>query len=190
MSRAFRVRVKQSLKRDLRGADEICTELELLEILPKERMGQLLRDELIGRGYEEADEGKLNRKQGNVTVTVDPSTGEVTVKSEQEEAVELESQREGWTYDDVGPGEAATKKRLEEQAREDLERRAQQQTERLQQQATEQLEQELLGLQEELDGVVHRVTAEALKEKARSMGEVKEITEDPEAGSLTIKVEV
>jgi hypothetical protein len=38
--------------------------------------------------------------------------------------------------------------------------------------------------------VVNRVTAEALKRKAASLGQIKEMTEDPQAGSLTIVVEV
>ena len=37
---------------------------------------------------------------------------------------------------------------------------------------------------------MNRVTAEALKIKAAPMGQIKEITEDEEAGSLTIVVEV
>jgi hypothetical protein len=41
-----------------------------------------------------------------------------------------------------------------------------------------------------LDQVVNRVTAEALKRKAAQMGRIKEMTEDPQAGSLTIVVEV
>ena len=34
------------------------------------------------------------------------------------------------------------------------------------------------------------MTAEALKIKAAQMGQIKEITEDPQSGSLTIVVEV
>ena len=190
MSRAYRVRVRQSLKRELKGSDEICTDLELLDILPPEQMGELLAGELRERGFEQGDDGKLSREQGNVVVTVDPSNGEVSVTSNKSEEVEIEASREGVSYDDFGPGEKATRKKLEKEVQDDLERRATQQTERLQQQATEELERELAGLQEELNGVTHRVTAEALKAKARQMGDIKEISEDPEAGSLTIKVEV
>ena len=37
---------------------------------------------------------------------------------------------------------------------------------------------------------VNRITAEALKKKAASLGQIKEMTEDPQSGSLTITVEV
>jgi hypothetical protein len=38
--------------------------------------------------------------------------------------------------------------------------------------------------------VVHQVTKEALKQKAAQLGAIKEITEDPKNGSMTIVVEV
>ena len=37
---------------------------------------------------------------------------------------------------------------------------------------------------------MNKVTRDALKQKAQQMGTVKEISEDAESGSLTIKVEV
>ena len=45
-------------------------------------------------------------------------------------------------------------------------------------------------LRAELDKAVNRATAEALKQKAAKIGQIKEMTEDPESGSLTIVVEV
>ncbi len=55
---------------------------------------------------------------------------------------------------------------------------------------TDKLEARLGDVRKEMDEVVNRVTAEALKRKAASMGQIKEMTEDPQAGSLTIVVEV
>ncbi len=55
---------------------------------------------------------------------------------------------------------------------------------------TDRLEGRLADLKTELDQAVNRVTAEALKRKAASMGRIKEIADDPESGSLTIVVEV
>ena len=37
---------------------------------------------------------------------------------------------------------------------------------------------------------MNHVTREALKQKAAQLGQIKEMTEDPQSGSLTIKVEV
>ena len=48
MSRAYRITVKESDTRHLKAGDEICTQLEILEILPPEDMATLLQ-----RGTEE-----------------------------------------------------------------------------------------------------------------------------------------
>ena len=191
MSRAYRIRVKESLKRDLSASDEICSDLEILEVLPPEQMSELLRAELKNRGFEDAEDGKVVRQHDNgVTVTVDTKTGEVSVKAETAEKVDLEVEREEWSYDDAGPGANSTRKRLKEQAQKDLERKADQQQSRLQTQATERLEGEMADVRKELGQAVNAVTREALKRKAASLGQIKELSEDPEAGSLTIKVEV
>ena len=55
---------------------------------------------------------------------------------------------------------------------------------------TDRLEAQLGDIRKELHQAVNRVTAEALKQKAAQLGQIKEVTEDPQSGSLTIKVEV
>lgn len=189
MSRAYRITVKESLQRDLSASDEVCSGLEILEILPPEQMAELLRGELKGRGFHDEDE-RLVRRENGVSVTVDPKTGEVSVKAETCDSVDLKAERDDWGYDDIGPGEGIIRQRAQEHLKQDLERRASQQQARLQTEATEKLEGQLDDVRKELGKAVNRVTAEALKRKAHSLGQVKEMTEDPETGSLTIKVEV
>jgi FtsH ternary system domain X5 len=189
MSRAYRIRVKESISQDLSASDEVCSDLEILEILPGDQMADLLEGELKGRGFEEKD-GKLVRSKDGVTVTVDPKKGEVSVKAEKEEHVELEQEKEGWGYDDVGPRGQQIRKQLSEQAKTELERRAQRQQERLQGEATDKLEGVMGDVRKELNDAVNSVTREALKRKAAQLGQIKEMSEDPESGSLTIKVEV
>ena len=189
MSRAYRISVKESLQRDLSASDEVCSTLEILEVLPPEQMAELLRGELKGRGFKDEGE-KLVRRDNGITVTVDPKTGEVSVKAEKSDSVDLKAERDDWGYEDVGPGEGVIRQRAQEQLKQDLERRAGQQQARLQTEATEKLEGHLDDVRKELGKAVNRVTAEALKRKAASLGQIKEMTEDPESGSLTIKVEV
>ena len=59
-----------------------------------------------------------------------------------------------------------------------------------QSQVTDRLEAGLSGIRAELEKVVTRVTAEVLKQKAAQLGRIKHVTEDTEAGSLTIVLEV
>ena len=74
--------------------------------------------------------------------------------------------------------------------RQDLEQRADPEEGKLQSAITDRLEAQLVDLRKELDQVVNRVTAEALKLKAAQIGQIKELTEDPQSGSLTIVLEV
>src|ERR1700722_10478957 len=78
MSRAYGITVKESLKKDLAASDEVCSDLEILEILPPEQMAELLRGELKERGFQE-QEGKLVRRDEGIIVTVDPTVGEISV---------------------------------------------------------------------------------------------------------------
>jgi hypothetical protein len=190
MSRAYRITVKESDSRHLKAGDEIATRLEILEILPPEDMATLLKEELKRRGFEEQSDGTMLRQDGNVSVRIDPRSGEVTVKAEAQETVSQEARREATGFNDVGPSEKSLRERLREQLKTDLDKKFEQEQSRLQSQATEQLEKHLNKIQPEISEVVNQVTRDALKQKAQQLGTVKEVSEDPESGSLTIKIEV
>lgn len=190
MSRAYRITVKESDTRHLKAGDEICTQLEILEILPPEDMATLLKEELKKRGFEEQEDGTMVRKDGDVSVKIDPCSGEVTVKAETEETVSQEARRDATGFNDVGPSEKNLRDRVKEQLKTDLDKKFDQEQSRLQGKATEQLEKHLNEIQPEISEVVNQVTRDALKQKAQQMGTVKEVSEDAESGSLTIKVEV
>jgi hypothetical protein len=189
MSRAYRIRVRESLRRVIRAHDRVSTQLELLEVLPPEQMAQLLTEELKRRGFEEKG-GRLVRKEKGITVSVDPKGGTVTVESEESHEAALEGEKDGRAYDDLGPNARTVQKQLREELLKDLQRQADQKATELQSQVTDRLEQELGELRRELDQAANRVTGEALKQKAAQLGQIKEMTEDPQTGSLTIVVEV
>lgn len=190
MSRAYRITVKESETRNLKAGDEICTDLEILEILPPEDMATLLREELKKRGFEEQDDGTLARRDGELTVKVDPCSGEVTVKAETQQTVNQEVKREATGFNDVGPNEKSLREKVKEQLKQDLDKKFDQEQSKLQDKATQALEKHLQDIQPEISEVVNQVTRDALKQKAQQMGTVKEVSEDAESGSLTIKVEV
>ena len=190
MSRAYRITVRESTSRELKGSDEICTDLEVLEILPPEQMAELLKAQLKEKGFVEQEDGKMIRQEGGTTVTIDPKTCEVSVKSDVTEEVSLEARREAFGYDDAGPSQKDIRGRVQQQLQDDIEKKAEKETERLQGRATEALEKKLCDLQPELSEIVNKVTREALKQKAQQMGTVTEISEDEQTGNLTIKIEV
>ncbi|HYH65160.1 MAG TPA: hypothetical protein VD866_10740 [Urbifossiella sp.] len=190
MSRAYRISVKESETRHLKAGDEIGTTLELLDILPPEDMATLLRQELKDRGFEEQPDGTLVRQDGSTTVTVDPCTGAVTVKAESEATVAQEAERNATGFNDVGPNEGSLRDRVREQLKQELDKQFDKEQSALQKQATDRLEKKLQELQPEVADVVNKVTRDALKEKAKQLGTVKEISEDAASGSLTITIEV
>jgi FtsH ternary system domain X5 len=189
MSRAYRIRVRESLKRTVTAKDRVSAQLEVLEILPPEQMAALLGQELEKRGFRRRGRALVRQEKG-VAITVDPEAGTVTAQAEGSRQVELESEKEGRSYDDAGPGARHIKKVLREEARRDLEEQARREADALQRKVTQELEGRLADLRQDLDQAVNRVTAEALKRKAAQMGQIKELTEDPQTGSLTIVVEV
>lgn len=189
MSRSYRIAVRESSRRILKAADRVSTQLELLEILPPAQMGELLAAELERRGYQR-ENGKLVRREDGIQVSVDPRTGTVEATAENSCEVELHQEREGRAWDDVGPSAKSVRNQLRKEARKDLDKQAEEKTRSLQSEVTDRLERRLGELRRELDQAVNQATAAALKQKAAQLGRIKEMHEDPQAGSLTIVVEV
>ena len=187
MSRAYRISVSESQNRVVRAGDRVSTHLELIEVLPCDQMSQLLAAELKKQGFEEKD-GQLVRKDKDVNIQVNPDTGEVTVSSEASQKVDLSATREGRSYDQAGPNAKRVREDLKKEAQKDIDRQADAKTSDLQTKVTDRLERHLGDVREELDQVVNRVTAEALKRKAASLGQIKEITEDAQSGSLSVSM--
>ena len=190
MSRAYRIKVSESLNRIIRASDHVSTQLDVLEILPCEQMAALLERELIALGFERQGD-LLTREQNGVIVEVDPASGTVTAKAEADQRVQMEREGEARIFDDWG-SESAQKIReaTQERLRGEMEKQAKREETQLQRETTDRLEGELADLRVELDQAVNRVTAEALKQKAAQLGQIKEMTEDQATGSLTIVLEV
>jgi hypothetical protein len=186
MSRSYRIKVSQSLRRVIHAEDHVSTQLELLEILPCDQMAELLGRELQQIGFD-VEDGTATRRDGDVTVTVELATGTVTVLAEGSQSVDLKGEKQGVAYEE---SQSHAKDNLRQQLTRELEENAARQEQALQNEVTEQLEAELANLRDELDTAVNRATAQALKQKAAEIGQIKEMTEDPQSGSLTIVVEV
>lgn len=186
MSRAYRIRVVETERRYLHVEDRVCTDVELLPILPKERLSELLAAELQERGFEIA-EGVATRQDDGVRLEVDLATGRLSARAEVGEEVE----RSASTTVLAGDGGLPARRddELRERLRQQVDRSLKTREKRLQKEVTEALEAKLRDVQREVDEVGNRVAGAALKEKAKQLGEIVELLED-ETGSLTIKVKV
>ena len=188
MSRPYRISVRESLHRVIRADDHVRSQLEILPVLPAAEMSELLGRELQERGFE-VEQGQAVRREDGVEIRVDLQTGEVVVQAELEQEVSL-SKEQGGQYDRDFVRKGAAEKALRDRVQKELEKEAEDKEQELQNQATDKLEGELAEVRQELDQAVHRTLAEALKKKASRIGQIKEVTEDVENGSMTLVVEV
>jgi hypothetical protein len=186
MSRAYRVSVSESISQTVRVEDGVCTDLEMLPVLPRERMGEILSRELEKEGFRR-DDGKMTRADPDgVEISVELATAEVTVKAKADKKVEQTITRNVQADADLQPQpvvEATARAGLKR----DLAVEVDKQREQLQEQVTARLEKKIGDIKTVLDLVVNRTTAEALKERSAQLGTVEAITEEP-GGGMTIKV--
>ena len=186
MSRAYRISVKESLSRHVQVEDGVSSSLELLPILQKERMREILAAELAGKGFTRDANTATRTEKDGITTEINLETGEVNVTAQGHASLELKTERTAVVDNTViNEREAA----LRETAKASLEREAKAEAEALRRKITGQLEGTLRDLKGELDSVVNRVTATALKQRAAELGQVEEVHEEAN-GSLTIKVRV
>jgi hypothetical protein len=182
-------RVKLQVSEVVSADDKTVHQLDLRPVLDPEDMKALLRQSLQGRGFEQEGEDKLVRKEKTgETITVDLESLQLTAELEAESQVRGEV--EGW-------GDAETrdnaKRSASSRAQEQAENMVEQGRKDTQRKVTRQLAEGEAGRLEEMNKVLQDVYSEALKQKARKMGEVVEQhegTNDRGEYELVIKVEL
>lgn len=187
MSRAYRISIEESLSRHVQVDDGVASKLELLPILTRERTADLLAAELEKKGFTREGDKAVRKEEGGITVEVSLKDGEVKVVAKGEKALDLKAQRTGIAVDE---SRTMREQELRKNAQAALEAEASQEENKLREEVTEKLSGRLRDLKGELDGVVNRVTAASLKERAAQLGTVEEVNENAETGELTIKVRV
>ncbi|MEZ4238805.1 MAG: hypothetical protein R3F59_22160 [Myxococcota bacterium] len=186
MSRAYQIRVAETLTHHVRVDDGIQTNLELIGVLVPERTAEIVAQELEQRGYT-IDGTKARREVApGIVVEVDTLEGTVNVRATAEQEIELSAERTVRSYQPDG-GDA--KDSASEALKSDLARQAAEQDEEARQALSDRLDAALAEIKPELDAVADAVTRAALKERAGQMGEIMEISEN-EAGEMTIRVRV
>jgi hypothetical protein len=189
MSRAYRIEVSEGVQRIVHVEDGVQGSIDVLPILPAERMSELLANELERRGFARTEQDGqtvlVRVGNDNVTVEVNAQTGTVTVSIAEDVTLDLSARAEATSENPESARQEAARR---------LQQALDQQAVPLQgaarQAATARLESELSELRPELDAIVNAVTGEALVEKARELGEIESIEGTVADGTLTIKVRV
>jgi hypothetical protein len=184
VSRAIQVRVSESVVRIIHVEDGVASPLEMLPILPPERMADLLARELEALGFVRDGATCKRTEPDGVEVIVDLDAATVVVKLGAGARVEESLERTAR----VGiERKESTEAALREGAIRELDERVAARTEELRRAVTAQLEAKIADLKNELDGAIGRATVGALTEKAGQLGRIEETHQD-EAGNVTIRV--
>lgn len=183
MSRGYRIRISDpnwrpvtyhDASRQVETTDAIEMDVGMLEILPEGAMTALLREQLAAAGWSEEKDNSMARQFGEVAVTLSPDGRTVTVRAAASKQVTTRATSEAQAASKLD----AAGKRAERDLAQEVARR--------------------LGAHEgeirgELQAALQKVYAEALRQKAASMGQIESVHEGRGADGeleLTIKVRV
>lgn len=186
MSRAYRIRAAASLTHHSRVEDGIQAQLELLDILGPDRTAALLGDALAEKGWSVTD-GVARKELGEAVAEVELATGRVRLTASAEEQVEIDGELSKQVYEEHLDG---AQKDLEQRLSQKLARDAKAHDEAVGKRLGDALERALIEIKPELDEVTDQVTRASLREKADQLGEVLDVSENPETGEMTIRVKV
>ena len=186
MSRIYRIALTESTRRHVRVEDGVRTHLQILDVLPRPQLASLLRKALIEKGFEADPGGDLIRVEADgVEVRVDCEAGQVDLRLATDAEIEREVTREVALDTDWGE---EGKTRARDAIRQGLEKEIDDEAEKLRDAVTQQLEGRLSDLRVELDKITNRVVADGLKIRAGQLGQIIEVDDRLEEGSVTIKV--
>lgn len=184
MSRPYRLRVAETVRRHVVVEDGLECGLDLLQIVPREEETQILEEELARRGFV-IEAGTARREDASgVVAQIDLAARRVHVGKRAEREIERTETR--IVSSDTAQVTEQQRAAVRRQAELSLEREREQERRAL----TAEIEAGLADLRAELDEIAVKVTQEALRRKAARMGEIESVTEDPESGSLTIRIRV
>ncbi len=184
MSKAYQIRVQETVRRHVVVSDGVETRLDLLDLLPAPEQNAMLGAELEKKGFRVEGDRAVRTEEDGVEIVVDLSTRKVWVGKHTERDVERVVDR--IVLSATEKLTEKTRAAVVEAATSDIEitRRKEQRD------LTASIERRLGDLRAELDAIVVAVTQQALKKKAAQIGEIESIEQDEETGSMTIRVRV
>lgn len=181
MSQLYHIQLKASVSETYDLSDKIVHKLEMTEILPKEEMVELLKQQLQERGFAET-EPNIWTKQGDdgEHISLNLDTMELSTEIEQQKELSTEVEVTGRAWDSKSAARKDAQSQLQnaqENARDQLDSQRQ----KLQRELTEDLEKGETRRLREVNEILQQVYADSLKRKARQLGDIMEIHEGTSA---------
>ncbi|MCO4781114.1 MAG: hypothetical protein KC646_02225 [Candidatus Cloacimonetes bacterium] len=192
MSHTYRISRKETIRNTVKVNEEWKSLIETLPILPQVEMAKLLSEELA-KENDWSKSGNVHQKQdGNWTIEYDEESMLLSIEYddektfEREETIEISGYNPG--YSDEPLITSAIERAKEKFIQESTEAKDYEKA------AKNKLEQEIEPKLDEIEGLfqdlVEVVQIEALKKKARNIGEIESIAEDKENGEVKIIVKI
>lgn len=192
MSQMYRVKIKESVTLSVNSSDRVIQDIGVRAILSAPEMSELLAKGFEKQGFVLQADGRYQRRiESGELQTFDPAQRQLVTELEQEVLQETELVSELTRDLDIH-----SKTEIEDLARAQLPQQQELKTQELQQQADSQLMQTLLQGDAARRETIHRALqhaySEALKQRARSLGQVVSEQEHRNGSDfeLTIRIEL
>ena len=188
MSQSYHCQLQESVTVHASFGDTVTHSLNLTEILPREEMIALLRQQLLALGFTE-DGSQLTLTSAGTTTTVDLDTLEATVSrsSKKKLSATATATGRGYSHSNAQRSAEAELSAAVQRTREQLS--AEQQ--RLQREETAAVEHTDAEVKEVLHHALQQVYTESLKRKASQLGDVRSIRESTSAsGEYELIIEI
>lgn len=193
MSQTYKVRIKKTYRETARIGREWRQKIDMLLLLPADQMGNLLAIELEKDGWKKQSDGKLSSSRDQFELEFDPVTQQLKIVYEQEKAVELKVDRELNVYDVSDDSQRAWQKGeslIHDEANQELSKLVTDKSKELLSDLNASEDDLLNEIDEIFRSKVEKAHIEALKQKAKSLGEIQSVSENSEAGEVVIRVRV
>jgi hypothetical protein len=147
---------------------------DFLQVLPAEKMQEILEKTLIAKGWVKTDSGLVKETPGKTRWIIDPEKQEITVDVSGTVQKEVDVMVDSDYVDRQGYVEGRVKELMDQ----------------LDAQTRRRLIVEMAGARNELNRELKNVYREAIKEKASTLGNVTSVAESTEGGNYRIRLEI
>lgn len=176
MSRAYWVKLSSSVVETIEASDKATHRIELEAVVPESEMESILEGALAEAGWEKGDDGRTWRRQvGDVQLTwkLDDNVVEASVEGSHEVSRDVNVEGQAYSEDAARRNAQRQLEEREQAARDAIAGEAEQ----LQKKLTRQLGDNEQERVREINTVLQKAYAEALKRKAKRLGNVTSVQE-------------
>lgn len=198
MSYPVKVSVTRSVEEVVNAGDEQVCRLHVTNVIGSGEMRELLAERLAARGWKAGDDGRL-RKRGTAgeDMVIDLDEMTITAKAAASESISRTETVDAFVDSDAVRVDPGVRARMEEKAGKELEQRLKIKDSeraaakaRLEAKAAEAISKGEDARRREVNEVMAEVHAEAVKRKARSLGNVVEVDERPGADTYSLTITI